>query len=390
MKEVILLKQGEIVLKGLNRGRFEDALMSDVKRKLAPIGPCAVSSRQSTITVEPEDGTDIDRVFDAMQHVFGINAVMRAAVCEKDMDAILALAPEYLKDHLHPGTFKVVARRSDKRFPYSSPEICAMTGEALLCAVPGLTAKMEGQEQTVRVEIRDKYAFIGCLTVKGAGGLPLGTSGRAALLLSGGIDSPVAGHMMAKRGISPIFIHFHSYPYTSEEAKQKVISLGRRLCRYVGRTALFCVSFTDIQQKMLSVVDEDYYTIILRRFMMRAASKIAAAQNCGAVITGESLAQVASQTMEAMAVTEKCSCLPVFKPLIGMDKEEIITVARSIDTFDISSLPYEDCCTVFTPRHPQTRPREDKVLEQESRLDVDALIEDAINGCERIILDAEA
>ena len=388
MQEVLLLKCGELVLKGLNRRRFEDKLLRIVRDRMARIGAFDVWYMQSTLYVEPlEEGADMDAAMDAAVRIFGINSVSRAVCCPKDMEAIKATAEAYLGRRLEQArTFKVDAKRADKKFPLGSPEIGREVGGYLAELHPGLKAQMHEPEVTVTVEIRDKGAYISCERVRGAGGMPVGSNGRAMLLLSGGIDSPVAGHMMAKRGLELGAVHFYSYPYTSQEALDKVLHLAEILTDYCGKITVSTVPFTEIQLAIRDNCMEDYFTILMRRFMMRIAQRVAEKQNCGALVTGESLGQVASQTMEAMTCTEAVCTMPVFRPAIGLDKEEIIDRAWAIGTFETSSLPFEDCCTVFTPRHPQTKPKLDKVEAQERRLDVEGLIERALAGVHRTTL----
>ena len=359
MKEMILIKNGEIVLKGLNKGKFEDALIKNARRRLDPLGRFVFRKAQSTIYVMPqEEDTDLDEAVRRLQTVFGIARLCRARVVEKDFDDIKAKAVDYLARRLRSArTFKVEAKRSDKTFPMASPEICRELGAVLLEHFPHLKVEVEHPEVTVMVEIREFAAFIHVDQLPGAGGIPVGTGGRAALLLSGGIDSPVAGYMMAKRGLELIAVHFASPPYTSDRARHKVELLAKKLTPYCGRISLFVVPFTQIQEAIRDQCPEDFFTLVMRRCMMRIAQSIALRENCGGLITGESLGQVASQTLMALACTDQVTSLPILRPAIGMDKEEIVQIARRIDTFDTSILPYEDCCTVFTPRHPKTKPR---------------------------------
>ena len=386
MQEVLLLKCGELVLKGLNRYKFEEKLLKTVRDRMKKIGQFDVWTMQSTIYVEPMGEQDLDAALEAAVRIFGINSVSRAAVCAKDIEEIKHTAEEYLGDRLRSvSTYKVDAKRSDKRFPLTSPQIGVVVGGYFSDVFPNLQAKMNDPELTVMVEIRDKAAYISGDRFRGAGGMPVGSNGRAMLLLSGGIDSPVAGYMMAKRGLELAAVHFYSYPYTSVEAKDKVLELADIVSNYSGKLNV-SVPFTEIQLEISKKCIEDYFTIIMRRMMMRIAQRAAEQQHCGALITGESLGQVASQTMEALGCTQAVCYMPVFRPAIGLDKEEIIDIARKIGTFETSSLPYEDCCTVFTPRHPQTKPRLEKVEEQERRIDVEGLVERAVAGIERVTL----
>lgn len=384
MKEIILAKGGEFVLKGTNRRTFVDTLLKNIRQRMSIIGPCEVQYAQSTLCVTPQDEWfDMDEAYEAMGRIFGIIALTRAAVCDKDMDAIRATTLEYLSDKLDRArTFKVEARRSDKKFPLNSPQICQEMGGFLLSKFHHLKVDVHNPDVTVYVEIRDFGVYIHAGNEKGAGGLPLGTSGKATLLLSGGIDSPVAGYMIAKRGVAINAVHFYSYPYTSERAKEKVIELARRMCDYCGTITLFVVPFTDIQIAIRDQVKEEYFTIIMRRYMMKIAQTVAERGGSLGLITGESIGQVASQTLAAMNVTGHGLDLQVYRPLIGMDKEDIIQIARRIDTFETSILPYEDCCTVFTPRHPRIRPALSDVLRMEEKLDFADMMAEAIANME--------
>jgi len=387
MKEVILIKNGELALKGLNRRTFEDIMIKNMRRKLSSLGTFTFTPAQSTIKVEGEDGADLEEAVDRLSRVFGIAGFSRALKLDKDFDLVLEQTGKYLEEQLlSASTFKVCAKRSDKKFPYDSPKICLLLGERLLDEYPHLTVDVRNPELTVTVEVRDNDIFVHANQLKGAGGMPVGSAGRAALMVSGGIDSPVAGWMMAKRGIELTAIHFASPPYTSERAEQKVHDLLGKVARYAGRIELSVVPFTEFQEAIRDKCPEDLFTIIMRRMMVLCAQQIASHTGCGALITGESLGQVASQTMGAIACTDAAATMPVFRPLIGMDKDEIISISRKIDTFEISILPFEDCCTVFTPRHPRTRPKLADVIEAESRLDVDALVERAVAGVRKIII----
>ena len=391
MNDIILLKLGEIVLKGLNRKSFEQKLMSNVRRRLEPIGKFRVYCLQSTVYVEAqEDGADMDAAFEALKKVFGVIKLSRAAACEKDRDAIAALAIEYLREDMERvRSFKVESKRSDKSFPMTSIELSQYVGGLLAEAYPNVQVDVHEPELTVHLEVRDLAAYVHATPVPGAGGMPVGSNGVAVTLLSGGIDSPVSTYMIAKRGVRLIPVHFFSFPYTSQQAKDKVVELGRQLTEYCGRMTLEVVPFTHIQEEIRDKCPEEYFTLIMRRFMMRIAKRIADANGAKAVVTGENLGQVASQTMEAMASTQAVIDMPVLQPLIGMDKEEIVTLARKIGTFETSILPYEDCCTVFTPRHPRTHPKLKDVEAAESALDIAALVDEAVKGIERIRLDHE-
>ena len=387
MREVLLLKCGELVLKGLNRSRFESRLLHILRARLAPLGDYRLSISQSTIYVEPQEDAPVGEALEVCRRVFGIVSLCRAAACPKEMGAICDTAARYLKDELeNVRTFKVEARRADKRFPLTSPQIGAEVGARLLEEHPHLRVRMDGAERVVKVEIREQSAYISGERLPGAGGMPTGTNGRAMLLLSGGIDSPVAGHMMARRGLELGAVHFYSYPYTSEEARDKVIELARILSGWTGKLTVSVVPFTHIQQEIRQRCSGDYFALVMRRFMMRLAERVARHQGCKALITGESLGQVASQTIESLNATGSVCHMPVFRPLIGMDKEEIVVRARQIGTFETSILPYEDCCTVFTPRHPQTKPRLENVEQQEESLDIEGLVDEAFAGIERITL----
>lgn len=388
MKEVLLLKCGELVLKGLNRRKFEDRLIANLRRRVKTAADCPIEIHQSIIYVWIPDDVDGDLVLETVQKVFGIATICRAAVCEKTLESMLHTAEVYLADQLRQAkSFKVETKRGDKKFPMTSVQVSQYLGGEIAEHHPLLKPDMHTPELTVFAEIRAEHAFIHAGPMPGAGGMPVGTNGRAAMLLSGGIDSPVAGYMMAKRGLEMVGVHFFSYPYTSERAKEKVIELGKILTAYTGRMTLLIVPFTKIQEAIRDHCHEELFTLIMRRFMMRIAERLAVEYECGGLVTGESLGQVASQTMPAMAVTGAVCELPVFRPVIGMDKEEIVQIARKIDTFETSILPYEDCCTVFTPKHPNTNPKLHKILEAETRLDVAALVEEAVTGTERMILD---
>lgn len=386
MNDIILVKLGEIILKGLNRRYFEQKLMSNMRRRLSHIGKFRVYCIQSTVYVEAqEDNADIDAAFEALQNVFGIVALVRAAACEKDKDAIAALAKEYLRDEmLRAKSFKVESKRSDKSFPMTSIELSQYVGGELNEAYPDVKVDVHEPELIVHIEVRDLAAYVHGAPVPGAGGMPVGCNGTAVTLLSGGIDSPVSSYMIAKRGVHLIPVHFFSFPYTSQQAKEKVIELAQIITAYCGKMTMEIVPFTHIQEEIRDKCPEEYFTLIMRRFMMRIAQRIALDNNARAIVTGENLGQVASQTMEAMASTQAVLQLPVLQPLIGMDKEEIVRLARKIGTFETSILPYEDCCTVFTPRHPRTRPKLREVEAAESALDVDALVEEAVKGIEKV------
>ena len=380
MKKVILIKNGELVLKGLNRSTFEDMLVKNLKRRLSPLGEFTFIKSQSTIIAEPlDENVDFDEAVERVGRVFGIVGFSVAGVSEKDIGKIKEDTLEMLADELRQAkTFKVNAKRSDKKFALTSPEICREVGGYLLSKIPSLKVDVHNPDIIVTVEVRDKNVFIHGNQLKGAGGMPVGSSGRAALLISGGIDSPVAGYMMAKRGLTLDAIHFAAEPYTSKRAEMKVRQLASIVARYSGRINFMVVPFTEIQEAIKDNCPEELFTIIMRRMMMRIALRLAEKDNCKALITGESLGQVASQTIGALACTDAVCTMPVFRPLIGMDKEEIVTIARKIDTFETSLLPFEDCCTVFTPKHPRTRPELEYIEKAEAAFDFAPLIEKAI------------
>jgi thiamine biosynthesis protein ThiI len=388
-KEIILLKLGESVLKGQNRRVFEQRLAANVKYRLSRIGKFEVYAIQSTIYIRPGDGVSgeqFESALDAMSSIYGVVYFCRAAECEKDLDTIMRLAPEYCASALEKAaSFRAEAKRSDKAFPMTSPEIEGEVGYAVLQKFPGLKVNLKNPEVTVNVEIRDRAAYIHAGQFPGAGGLPVGTGGNGLLLLSGGIDSPVAGHMMAKRGVKLAAVHFESPPYTSLRARQKVLDLADAMSLRCGKIPLYIVPAAKIMEQIRNKCPNELFTLILRRFMMRIACGIADKEECGALITGESLGQVASQTMDAIAVTNAVCDRPVFRPCIGMDKEEIIRIARSTGTFDISIRPFEDCCTVFTPRHPKTKPKLEQLERAEERLDVGALVSEAIENAEFVM-----
>lgn len=382
MKEVILIKLGEIVLKGLNRKNFEDRLVKNIKHRLHPIGAFKVKNSQSIVTVMPVfDDIDMDEAAECISKIFGIAAFSRACVCDKDIDKIKETAGKYLEEHFSRiKSFKVEAKRSDKKFPLTSPQISSEVGGYLAELFPEVAVDVHNPDAVVTVEIRDEAAYIHSEIHKGAGGIPVGTGGRAAILISGGIDSPVAAYMMAKRGIELTAVHFASPPYTSRRAEEKVEELLKRVSKYSGRMTMYTVPFTKLQEEIRDKCHEEYFTIIMRRFMMIIAQRLARKNECQALITGESLGQVASQTIGAIACTDNVCTMPVFRPLIGMDKEEIIEISRKIDTFDISIQPYEDCCTVFTPKHPRTRPVLENVLTEQNKIDFEPLINEAIEN----------
>ena len=386
MKEIFLLKLGEVVLKGANKRQFEGKLRQNVRRRMKPYGNFDVYIMQSTVYVEPMDEmADVEGAWEACRSIFGVVSLCRCRPCEKNLDAIYEAVEAYLGDDLDCAkSFKVESKRSDKAFPLTSIGISQEIGGRLAEAHPNCMVDVHHPEYTVYVEIRDLAAYVHGPAEPGAGGLPTGVGGRAMCLLSGGIDSPVAAYMMAKRGVEIECVHFFSYPYTSQLAKDKVLELARLVTRYSGRMTVNIVSFTQIQEAIRDNCPEEYFTLIMRRFMMEISQRIAKDDGCGALITGENLGQVASQTMEAMTVTGAVVDIPVFMPLVGMDKEEIVTIARKIGTLQTSILPYEDCCTVFTPKHPKTKPTLGQVVNAEKGLDREALITEALASVEKI------
>lgn len=386
MKEIFLLKLGEIVLKGANKRQFEDKLRQNVRRKMRPYGNFDVYIMQSTVYVEPmDDEADVDGAWEACHYIFGLVSLCRCRACEKDIDRIYETVEAYLGDDLDSAeSFKVESKRSDKRFPLTSIGISQEIGGRLAEAHPSCRVDVHHPAYTVYVEVRDLAAYVHGPAEPGAGGLPTGVGGRAMCLLSGGIDSPVAAYMIAKRGVEVEAVHFFSYPYTSQLAKDKVLELARLVTKYCGRMTVNIVSFTQIQEAIRDHCPEEFFTLIMRRFMMEISQRIAKDDGCKALITGENLGQVASQTMEAMAVTGAVVDIPVFMPLIGMDKEEIVSIARKIGTMQTSVLPYEDCCTVFTPKHPKTKPTIGQLLNAEKKLDREALILEALASVEKV------
>ena len=388
MHEIILCKLGEIVLKGLNRHSFEMKLMSNIRRRTQRYGKFKIYSRQSTIYVESvEETCDLNAAYDACKKVFGIIAIARAVPCAKEKEAIFATAKEYLGPALLAAkSFKVESKRSDKSFPMGSIQLSQWVGGALHDAFPHLTVDVHTPELTVYLEVREDAAYVHGPAEAAAGGLPIGMGGHAVSLLSGGIDSPVSSYMIAKRGVQLELLHFASPPYTSEQAREKVLQLAQELTVWCGRLTVHVVPFTEIQEEIRRKCPEDHFTLIMRRFMMRLGDRLAHELACKAIVTGESLGQVASQTIQALVVSDDVATLPVLRPLIGMDKEEIVRIARHVGTFDTSILPYEDCCTVLSPRHPKTKPNLEEVREYEAALDIDALCDKALAGREMIRL----
>ena len=386
MKEIFLLKLGEVVLKGANKRQFEGRLRQNIRRRMKPYGNFDVYLMQSTVYVEPMDEeADVEGAWEACHAIFGLVSLCRCRPCEKNVDAIFAAIENYLGEDLDCAkSFKVESKRSDKRFPMTSIQLSQEIGGRLAEAHPGVEVDVHHPEYTVNVEVRDLAAYVHGPAEPGAGGLPTGVGGRAMSLLSGGIDSPVASYMIAKRGVEIEAVHFFSYPYTSQLAKDKVIELARLVTKYSGKMTVNVVSFTEIQEAIRDNCPEEYFTLIMRRFMMEIAMRLAKEDGCGALVTGENLGQVASQTMEAMTVTGAVVDIPIFMPLVGMDKKDIIAIAEKIGTLETSILPYEDCCTVFTPKHPKTKPTLGQVEHAERKLDREALILRAIEGVEKV------
>lgn len=378
---VILVRYGEIHLKGLNRPYFERLLIHAIKNTIKRFG-ATVERGDGRYFVRGMADSDIPDVMNALTKVFGIHSISLADELEKDEEKIFAAAArhvgEYLeKYNIRSASFKVESKRSDKRYPKNSMQISADCGGYILDRYENVHVDVRNPDFKVYVEIRDK-AYVYVDIIPGQGGMPLGSNGKGTILLSGGIDSPVAGHMISKRGVFLDAVHFESFPYTSERARQKVIKLAKIMSEYTGNIRMFIIHFTDIQLAIYEQCPEEYLTVIMRRFMMRIAERIAIEGGSQCLITGESIGQVASQTMQALNCTNSVVTLPVFRPLIGMDKQEIMDRARNIDTYETSILPYEDCCTVFVPKHPATKPQLDKITESESILDIDALIDAAM------------
>lgn len=382
MNRIVLVRYGEIILKGMNRPVFESLLVKNIKKALKDECPMSIHWAQATIYIEPEDDSCVESIVEKLKRVFGIVSIVVAYPAAKDIDELeQTLADNFSAELSAASTFKVIAKRSDKTFHMTSPQICEEIGGRLLERFPNLSVDVHSPEVNVYVEIRET-GYVHLDRISGAGGMPSGSNGKAMLLLSGGIDSPVAGYMIGKRGVQLEAIHFFSYPYTSDRAKDKVLKLGKIIAGYTGSLKVHIVPFTDIQLQIRDKCPEEHLTLVMRRFMMQISQRIAEKRGCAALITGESIGQVASQTMGALAVTDDAVTMPVFRPLIGMDKEEIVEISRKIDTYETSILPYEDCCTVFTPRHPSTKPKLEKVLLSQNQLDIERLIDEAVEGTE--------
>jgi len=387
MEKVILARYEEIFLKGLNKNVFENRLISNIKKKLGDLADFNVWKSQSRIYIEPRDGGfDMEEAIIRLKKVFGIASVSPAAKVPSDYDRIKEASLEVVRDLVekyHYSTFKVEAKRGDKSFPMNSPQICADIGAHLLRNFPVLRVNVHDPDFILYIEVREN-TYLYSRIIPGAKGLPTGTGGKATLLLSGGIDSPAAGWMIAKRGVEIEAVYFHSYPYTSDRAKDKVIKLAEKIAEWSLGVTLHVVPFTEIQLEINEKCPHEYLTIIMRRYMMKIAERIAEKNGSLALVTGEAIGQVASQTMESMFVTNHAVTLPVYRPLIGMDKNEVIEIAKKIDTYETSILPYEDCCTVFVAKHPVTKPSLNKTLEYEKVLDEERLIEKALRETETL------
>lgn len=384
MNRIVLVRYGEIILKGMNRPVFESLLVKNIKKALSEECPLNIHWAQATIYIEPQDDSCVESIVEKLKKVFGIVSIVVAYPAEKDIDKLTeTIVSSFSSELAAASTFKVIAKRSDKAFHMTSPEICEEVGHRLLEAFPNLSVDVRNPEVCVYAEIRET-GYVHLDRISGAGGMPSGSNGKAMLLLSGGIDSPVAGYMIGKRGVHLEAVHFFSYPYTGDRAKDKVLKLAKIVGGYTGGLKVHIVPFTDIQLQIRDKCPEEHLTLVMRRFMMQIAERIAKNRGCQALVTGESIGQVASQTMGALSVTDNAVTMPVFRPLIGMDKEEIVEISRRIDTYETSILPYEDCCTVFTPRHPSTKPKLEKIILSQNQLDIDRLIDEAVEGTELV------
>lgn len=390
MERIIMVRFSEIILKGLNRRHFENLLVENIKDAISQMGNYEIKKSQAIIYIKPlEGGEQTKNIMARLKYIFGIVSITLAYKCEKELEKIQEKAVLYLKDELKDKkTFKVEAKRADKKYPLKSPEICYQVGGYILEHNPHLTVDVKNPDVVVMVEIRDDSAYIHTSKIKCLGGMPTGSASKAMLLLSGGIDSPAAGYMIAKRGVRLEAVHFFSYPYTSERAKDKVLKLASILARYNTSVKVHIVPFTDIQLEIREKCPEEHLTLVMRRFMMQIAQRVSENNNCKALITGESVGQVASQTIEALGVTDDATSMVVLRPLIGMDKDEIVEISQKIDAFETSILPYEDCCTVFTPKHPSTRPKLEKIKQSQALLDCERLINEAVEGVETIVVKA--
>ena len=384
-KQIILVRYGEISLKGLNRNYFIDLLIKNIRKTLGYLDGVKVQKVQGRIIIHV-DNQNLSEAMDSVSRVFGIVSFSPAVVVESNLEIIENAVLEEAQKRTF-NTFRVTARRADKRFPMQSPEIGRHMGAVILRNIQDISVDMNNAEMNLWVEVREE-TYIYSQFIPGRGGLPVGCSGKSALLLSGGIDSPVAGYMMAKRGIQPICVYFHSFPFTSDRAKEKVVDLGKQLAKYTGRIELYVVPFTEIQTKIVEICPERLTTIIMRRYMMKIAEQIARINHANSLITGESLGQVASQTQEGLLCTNAIVNLPVLRPLIGMDKQEIVEIAQDIGTFETSILPYEDCCTIFVPKHPETKPKLEAVEKGEAKLElvIEPMIQKSIDDSEIIRL----
>ncbi len=388
MKELLIVKYGEVMLKGNNRPQFVKALIRNIKAALQGTGDYRIRKGQSMLYIEPNGDFDLDKAVERLREVFGVLVFHRALEVEKDLDAIQKQAAKYFAEQLNDSrSFKLETRRTDKHFPHRSQEVKNIVGRHIGESFPHLEVDVHNPDVTLYINIRKEWAYMYIDKERGPGGLPVGTGGKAVTLLSGGIDSPLAAWLIARRGVALDAVHFHSYPYTSERSKKKVISLAQQLARYTGKMTLYIFPFTEIQEAIADYCPQDQLTIIMRRMMMKAASRIATRTSSQALVTGESIGQVASQTMESLTVTNAAVDLPVFRPLIGMDKEEIIDFTRQIGTYNISIQPYTDCCTIFVPRHPQTKPRLDKIKESENQVDFNSLIDKGMEHIEEIVIE---
>lgn len=382
--KVLIIRYSEIHLKGNNRDYFESALIANIKHVLADFD-YEFARSNARYVIRNFDETQTEQIIEAVKNVFGVHSLSVAEEVSSDVEAIRAAAMQFAP---MSGSFKVNTNRADKRFPIHSMQLSAEIGGDILAANPSLTVDLVHPQTVVNIDIRENgKTFVYSGVIKAVNGMPVGTGGKAVVMLSGGIDSPVAAYMMAKRGMSLRAVHFHSFPYTSLQAKQKVLDLARLVKKYTLRMTVDVVSFTEIQTAIHEKCPEEYMITIMRRFMMRIAEKLARINGCGAVVTGESLGQVASQTLESITSTNSVATIPVFRPLIGFDKEEIIEIAERIGTFKTSILPFEDCCTIFLPKKPVTKPRLDAVLKVESVLDVDTLVDNAMKNIETVVIE---
>jgi thiamine biosynthesis protein ThiI len=391
MFKAFLIKYAEIGLKGNNRYIFENALRDRIAGVLKPLGEYNVYKEQGRVFVECPQDYDYEETVEALQRVFGISSICPVMVIDDtDWEALSKGVGNYV-EAMYPDkniTFKVMAKRADKNYPMSSPEICREMGAYLLKKFPELKVDVHEPDVYITVEVRSR-SYVYSIVIPGPGGMPVGTNGKAMLLLSGGIDSPVAGFMISKRGVSMAAVYFHAPPYTSERAKQKVVDLAKKISRYTGRMKLYVVNFTDIQLYIYEKCPHQELTIIMRRYMMKIAEKLAEEENCLGLVTGESIGQVASQTMHSLASTNEVCSMPVYRPLIAFDKKDIVELARRIDTYETSILPFEDCCTIFVAKHPVTKPNLKRIRNSEKRLEegVDDMVDEALKTVEVISID---